>query len=438
MSRKIGFWSVFALVTGSQIGSGIFMLPANLAPYGALSIVGWGVAGLGAIMLALVFAKLCAKFPRTGGPHAYVQAVFGKHAAFFTGWTYWVISWVSTAAVVSASVGYLSPLLGIESHFAHLILEIGLLITITVINAFGVQAAGFIEFFLSLLKIIPLVIIPAFALCFFNNNHFAPVDIASGLEAYQVIGHVTLIALWGFIGLECATTPAGSIENPTKTIPRAVVLGTLCVAMIYFINSISIMGVVPWHELQSSKAPYADAARLLLGGNWHIGVSLIAAIVCIGTLNAWTLTSGQVALGLAEDKLMPKLFAKKNRHGAPIFSILMSCIGIIPILFLTLNEGLASQINTIIDFSVTAFLFVYLACCFALLKWLFQDKAKHRWTDWAACLFSIAFCAWIIAATPWKTLAIASLFVFSGIPLYLWQRLSLRRTELILVKESLN
>ena len=107
MSRKMGFWSVFALVTGSQIGTGVFMLPSSLAPYGISSLYGWVLSSLGAIALALVFAALCAQFPKTGGPHVYVKNAFGKPPAFFTGWTYWIISWVSTTAVIVSSVGYL-------------------------------------------------------------------------------------------------------------------------------------------------------------------------------------------------------------------------------------------------------------------------------------------------------------------------------------------
>ena len=81
VSRKIGFWSVFALVTGSQIGSGVFMLPANLASFGLFALVGWIISGIGAIALALVFAQLCSWFPKTGGPHVYVKEAF------------WIINW---------------------------------------------------------------------------------------------------------------------------------------------------------------------------------------------------------------------------------------------------------------------------------------------------------------------------------------------------------
>lgn len=425
-TRKLGFWSVFALVTGSQIGSGVFMLPANLAPFGWLTLIGWILSGLGAVMLALVFAKLCARFPRTGGPHAYVEEMFGKEASFFTGWTYWIISWVSTTAVISASIGYLAPIIGSSSPFTHLLLEIALLLMITAINLRGVAVAGKMEFFLTILKIIPLLIIPICALFFFNKNNFAPVKIDFSLTTTQTIGHVVLLTLWGFIGVETATTPAQAVHNPSKTIPRAVILGTLCVAILYFINSVGILGVVPFETLALSKAPYAQATQTIFGGKWHLIISLIASIVCVGTLNAWVLASGQIALGVAQDNLLPKAFGHKNRHGAPSVAILTSCVGIIPILFLTVNENLAQQINAIIDISVTAFLFVYAICCLAYLKLLMKKTERAQLKDWLIGVFALCFCGWVIAATSIKVLVIASLFVLSGIPIYILLRLKNR------------
>src|SRR5580704_3865971 len=106
MSQKIGFWAVFALVAGSQIGSGVFMQPASLAPFGLYGLFGWLISGAGAIALALVFAWLCANFPKTGGPCVYMQEAFGPVVGYFTGWTYWVISWVSTTVLFVAAVGY--------------------------------------------------------------------------------------------------------------------------------------------------------------------------------------------------------------------------------------------------------------------------------------------------------------------------------------------
>jgi APA family basic amino acid/polyamine antiporter len=422
MSCKIGFWSVLALVTGSQIGSGVFMLPATLAPYGALSLVGWAMSGLGAITLALVFAQLCCWLPKTGGPHVYVKEAFGSSAAFFTGWTYWIISWVSTTVVIIASIGYLTPLIGDHSPAVLLGMEIGLLLLITLLNFKGVKAAGNAEFLLTLLKIIPLLVMPLAALYFFDQKNIMLDIKVAQLSSSQILSQVTLLTLWGFIGLESATAPAESVENPSKTIPRAVIWGTTSVAVLYLLNSLGVMGVIPGHELMQSKAPYADAARVVFGGNWHIAISLIASIVCIGTLNAWVLASSQVALGLAQDGLMPAFFSQKNRHEAPFWGLLISCAGIVPLLILTADENLAKQMLTIIDFSVTAFLFVYGACCLAFFKLLVQRKEKASLWQLLYGFLALLFCVWIICETSLQTLLIAGCFTLSGVPIYLWRR----------------
>jgi len=421
MSKKIGFWSVFAIVTGSQIGSGVFMLPASLAPYGKFSIVGWLVSGLGAICLALVFAGLCKRFPQTGGPHVYIKENFGLSAAFFTGWTYWVISWVSSTAVIIASISYLSPFIGNQPPYIYLIFEIVLLFSITYLNLQGIVAAGEAEFILTVLKVIPLFLLPLVAIWFFNSDNFMMSPSVMSMPLSSKLSHVTLLTLWGFIGLETATTPAGSVENPSKTIPRAIVFGTLCTALLYLMSSIGIMGLVPGHVLAASKAPYVEASKYLFGGNWHLLIAIIASIVCIGTLNAWILASGQIALGLAEDKLMPKIFAKKNANDAPFFGLVVSSIGVLPLLFLTMNNSIAQQITIIIDFSVVAFLFVYGICVLAFIKTLYEEKAKfYHWIYTAGALL---FCCWIICQTQLITIGIASIFTLSGVPVYwLWYR----------------
>lgn len=423
MSQKIGFWAVFALVTGSQIGSGVFMLPASLAPFGLYSLAGWLIAGAGAIALALVFAALCSRYPKTGGPHVYVKEAFGPIAGFLTGWTYWVISWVSTTAVIIASIGYLTPLIGVHSPAVHLLLQLTLLFAITALNFRGVKAAGNAEFILTLLKMVPLVAMPVAALFYFNVDNFVMDATVSAAPLSQTLSRVTLLTLWGFIGLESATTPAESVENPSKTIPRAVVLGTIAVAVLYVVNSIGIMGVIPGAELAQAKAPYADAARFVLGGNWHLVISAIASIVCIGTLNAWMLASGQISLGLAQDDLMPAFFKRCNKFGAPYWGLSFCCMGIVPLLILTANENLAQQMNDIIDFSVVAFLFVYSLCCLSLIRVLLRERSAKVIGALVCGVIALAFCGWVIYETPMKTLLISSLFTLSGIPVYVGRSL---------------
>ncbi len=426
MSQKLGFWSVFGLVTGSQIGTGVLMLPATLAPFGVYSLVGWIISSCGAIVLALLFAILCSKFPRTGGPHVYVKKAFGNSAAFFTGWTYWVISWISTSTVVISAIGYLSPVIGVQDSSVYLFLEILLLSIIMILNLKGIGVASRLEFILVLLKIIPLVIIPIAALLKFNPSNFVVDQTITNLTTSQILGEVTLLTFWGFIGVEAATAQAESVVNPSKTIPRAIIMGTFCVVIVYLINSTGIIGLIPREKLIHSSAPYADATQIIFGGEWYLLISLIASIICIGTLNAWVLTSGQIALGLAQDKLLPSLFGEKNKNEAPVWSVIISCMGILPLLVITANSDLSKQITEIIDFSVIAFLFVYLACSIAFLKLLLEQAEKNAF-EWLVVCGSIAFCLWIIYETPLKILLLATIFVLSGIPVYfLWYKKQLR------------
>lgn len=419
--KKLGFWPVFALVTGSQIGTGVLMLPASLAPYGFYSFGGWLASGLGAIFLALVFAKLCGRFPKTGGPHTYVQMAFGDKAGFLTAWTYWLVSWVSTAAVIICCIGYLTPLIGDHGSMVRLALQLLLLFTIIALNLRGVEAAGSAEVFFSSLKVIPLFLLPLLALfCFKSKNiHVLMTDITP----MESILRTTLLTMWGFIGLECATTPAGSVETPHKTIPRAVVAGTIFVAFLYVFNSFGIMGVLPAEILKNSQAPYAQATEIIFGSN-SAGkiISLIASVICIGTLNAWVLSSSQVALGASQDGFFPKFFQKRNARGAAYWSIVGSSIGLIPILVLTANDNIAKQILDIIDISVTAFLFVYLLCCFSLMCVL-KRHGGSKW-DWLIAIGGSLFCVVIIAATPLRNLLIAGLLPATGLLKFLKRKVT--------------
>lgn len=429
--KKIGFWSLFALVTGSQIGSGVFVLPTGLAPYGSLSLIGWILSSIGAILLALVFAELSRLYPKTGGPHAYVQVAFGPTAAFFTGWTYWVISWVSFTSVVISAIGYLMPLIGSVGPYHRLLLEIFLLVIITAINLLGVRFAGHTELFLTVLKFIPLIFVPFVALFYMDLNNFTFIgngEFNSLPTITLTLGHVTLMTLWGFIGLETATTPAGSVENPRKNIPKAVIWGTICVAFIYFFNSLSMIGFMSSEKLAQTEAPYVEIARGIWGGSWHLLVSLITSILCIGTLNAWVLTSGQIALGVAEDGLLPSFFAKKNRYDAPVWGLILAFLGVIPFLIFTMDTSWSKQVNSIIDFSVTSFLFVYTICCLALIKILLKrdEKGKkaeqgHKKLVWVS-LFALLFCLAVIFTTSMPILLFSLIFPLSGLPIYLFWR----------------
>ena len=109
-AEALGLWTLTALVVGNMIGSGVFLLPASLAPYGGASFLGWVVTAGGSMAIGLVFARLARRMPAAGGPYAYTREAFGDFAGFLVGWGYWISSWSAVAAIAVAMVGYLGAL----------------------------------------------------------------------------------------------------------------------------------------------------------------------------------------------------------------------------------------------------------------------------------------------------------------------------------------
>lgn len=425
MSNKVGFWTVFTIVVSAQIGSAVLAQPAYLAKYGLLSIAGLAIVAFGAMALALMFSKLSFWVPKTGGPHAFAQEAFGTTISFFTGWTYWIVSWVSSTTVVLAAVGYICPIIGVCNPIARMAIAILIIFLVTAINFRGIKFAGHAEIFLWLLKAIPLILIPIAALFFFDIKNFSISPEVSQLSTTAILGAAALKFLWGFVGLETATAAAGSVENASKTIPKAVILGTTFVALLYLLNTVGILGIIPGSKLALSPAPYTDAAQTIFGGSWYIAISIISFIILFGTLNAWVLTSGQISLGLSEDGLMPKIFGKKNKYDAPYWGLIFSFIGTGLLLLLTANSNPEAHIKTLekfVSFSTVAFALVYTVCCLAFFKILFKKKDQVK--SIIAPLFygsaSLVFCIWLIYnGSSLSDLLIACLFTLSGLPFYL-------------------
>lgn len=410
-TKKLGFLAVFSIVIGSQIGTGVLMLPAGLAPFGKYSFLGWIISAVGAIFLSLIFSKLTIHCPKTGGPHTYIHKAFGERSAFIAAWSYWVISWISTAAVVIACIGYLIPLIGPCSAFTKTILQTLLLLSIVFINLKGVSAAGSAEVFLTSLKFIPLFIVPLICLFFFSPDNITVLEQTS--SSTGMILKAVVLTMWGFIGVEAGTTPAESVENPSKTIPKAIVLGTVFVAALYIFNSLGVMGSIPAKKLANSDAPYVDAVNMIFHSPICAKIiSLISAIICIGTLNAWTISASQVCLGASQDGFFPGFLQKKNKDGAPLWSIMASSFGMIPLFFMTMHESLSNQILDIIDISVSAFIFIYLFCALALFKIL---KEEHKtFFTYLIIAGGIGFCIFVLWTTPLINLVISSALPLSG------------------------
>lgn len=325
--RALGLWAAMALVIGNMIGSGIFLLPASLAPFGGISIVGWLFTATGAPFLALLFAKLASLVPKVGGPYTYTRLGFGDFAGYWIAWGYWISVWSGNAAIAVALVSYLQgviPVLGLSLWLSAAV-AIGLIWLVTWINVMGIKQAGVFQVITIIMKLVPLVAIATIGLFYINWSHFVPFN-PSGMSPFAAITAVATLTLWAFLGVESATIPADDVENPGKTIPRATILGTIVTALIYILSTVAVMGIILLAQLGKSNAPYAAAAGSIWG-QWAFYLVVIGAVIsCLGTLNGWTLIQGQIPMAVARDRLFPKEFGKMSKHGVPAFGIIISSV----------------------------------------------------------------------------------------------------------------
>lgn len=427
--RELGFIALVSIVIGSQLGSAAFVLPSQLAPFKTIGLLGWIVSVSGAISLALVFSDLSSHLPKNGGPHVYVSSAFGRVVGFFTAWIYWIISWSSNSVLLVTTIGYLTILTGKLTCFQIVGVEIIILFTITLINIIGMKFSGLIETILTGLKILPLIFLPVVFFMFFDPSFFkiSIKDAVASGDTLSTITQTALLTFWGFIGVECATTPAESVRNPKRTIPRSIIIGTSCVAIIYLLNTISITGVVGFENLEGTTAPYAVVMERIFGHYSNIAISVMAMIVCIGTLNAWTLTSGQIAYGAYKDGLFPEIFGKVNKSGAPNSALLIAALGTLP--FLALEQFHKGGLSELIDMLVSVFIYIYLVCCISYMKLLKNwYSKKKRIKKLILAEFSIIFCIFTLSQNIISSLIVLAIFILVGIPIFLKYKNTIKET----------
>jgi APA family basic amino acid/polyamine antiporter len=299
-------------------------------------------------------------------------------------------------------------------------MEVAITIFMTLLNMRGASFAGSWEVVLTFFKAVPLLVLPFIALWFWNIAYLTPFN-PHRLPWFSALNTASLLTFWGFIGVESALASASVIEHPQKTVPKAVVVGTFLVAVIYLFNSLGMMGVVPNEALAGSPAPYVKATYMMFGRGWDLVVGVIAFIACVGTLNAWVLTSGQIALEGAKERLFPPLLGKVNRYQAPYVSLFLAMSCTIPLLALTFSPNLLAQLEKVIDVSVTAFLLVYLASIVAYFR-LAKLRGHRSLPSLVYSIGALLFSLWILVFVPWKTLFLALLFPLTGLIVYWRQR----------------
>ena len=422
--RVIGFWRGWSIAVGCAIGSGIFMMPTMLAPYGMLGFGGWIIAGGGSILVALTMAKLIKRIPKTGGPYVYVNEGLGNFSGFIIAWTYWVACISAIAGISIAFVGYLSFFIPTISStptyslFASLIL----VWTIVILNIKSLENSSKFQLISTILKILPLIFIIFLGAANFNSTNLPDLN-PSNLHPISLLATVTTLVMWSFIGIETATVPADNVINPQETIPKVLIASVLTILILYILVSIAIAAIVPANELINSSAPFALAATKILGVTGGIIISIGALISTLGSLNANTLTAGNLSLAAARDGVLPSKFVMLTKAGTPVFTYLLTGSFVSVLLILNYTKGIVNAFVFMAMLSTLSTLIAYAFCAIAEFKFVQTDE--KNWERNNALLLSCGtflYAFFAIWGAGIEMIIYSLILILIGTPIYLLKK----------------
>jgi arginine:agmatine antiporter len=422
-ANKMSLSGLTVFVTLNMMGSGVFLLPSSLAKIGSISILGWVISTAGAITLAVSFARLSALCPKAGGMYAFARDGIGQYAAFTETWCYWLSLWVGNVAIAIAGIGYLS-------YFFPLLSQpvpgtVAAMIVIWLLTFLNYPGAGFIaraQKITSLGMLIPVAGMALLGWFFFHPEYVSANWNVTGKDDWSAIMAASSLTLWAFLGLESACVVAGVVDNPQRNVPIATLLGTLFAALIYIASTFAIMGVVPAVELAESAAPFSLAAQYMFGDWAGSFVSFCAVVACLGSLNGWILTVGQVAKAAADDGLFPRVFARTNQYGTPFRGMLLTAVCMTLLAYMTISPDLARQFQVITLLCVFTSVVPYLlslAGVYSIMHARAVPLTEFRLYGVIAFL-GMAFCFYALAGSGRDTVYYGAITMLLSIPMYGW------------------
>jgi len=397
-----------------MIGSGIFMLPVSLAPFGPNAIVGWIVSGVGAISLAFAMGRLA----RQGGHgiQAYIEQAFGPFVAFLATFAFWVSVWAANAAVAisaAAATARMVPRLSGDSSVAFT--AIGYILFLSLTNALGARSTGRLAIVTTIIKILPLVVVLiVFAQVSAVGEPIAPLaNMPISLDNIAAASALTLFALLGF---ETAVAPVDKVRDPERVIPRATVGGAAFVAILYLLASTAILLLLSAQTVAVSNSPFADAIGRAWGEYGALFAAFGIAVAGFGYVNGGVMVAGELGYSMAMRGELPVVLARTRHGNTPVNAQLLSSALAIALVLANLSKSTAELFTFMALLTTSATLWLYLASALAALKQ--RPKGLPRVVIFLGLAFTLfAFYGSGIEANLWSLALLAG-----GAAIYLLMR----------------
>jgi putrescine:ornithine antiporter len=366
--KRMSLMQLTFLVAVNMMGSGIIMLPANMAQVGGISLLSWIVTALGSMAIAYGFAQAGLFNQRAGGMAAYAEEAYGKSGYFLTFFLYFLSLAIGNVAIAISAVGYLSDFFPWVSSapIATCISVIGLLWLTTVANFGGPSITGKIGSITVWGVIIPVGLLSILGWFWFSSATFAAAWDPHEIGVAKGFGSSISLTLWAFLGMESAAQNSDAVENPKRDVPLACLFGTLGAGIVYVLSTAVIQGIVPNAELAASTGPFALAYAQMFNPTIGRIIMALAVLACLGSLLGWQFTISQTAKSAAEGRMFPAFFTRVNSMGAPIVGMIV--LGIVQTLLAlsTISPTLSEQFSALVNLAVVTNVVPYIISLSAL------------------------------------------------------------------------
>lgn len=374
--KKMNVVQLTFIVMVNMMGSGIIMLPSNMAKVGAISLTSWLVTALGSLAIAWGFAQAGIFNQRPGGLAAYAEDAYGKDGYFQVFFLYFLSLAIANVAVAISALGYLASFFpGLTATpIATALGVIALLWITTVANFGGPSLTGKIGSITVWGVILPVGFMAIAGWFWFSGATFSAAWNPKGISIAEGMGSSIALTLWAFLGMESASQNASAVENPKRDVPLACMFGTLGAAAIYILSTAVIQGIVPNAELAESTGPFGLAYAKMFNPLVGQIVMALAVMACVGSLLGWQFTLASTAKDAADSKLFPAIFGKATAAGAPLMGMVI--MGVLQSLMalMTISPDLNQQFSALVNLAVVTNVLPYVIALSAL--WVMMRDGK--------------------------------------------------------------
>ncbi len=348
LARRLGLSTAIAVVIGTVIGSGIFLVPQEIAL--TLGDAGWIIAvwifgGLLSLAGALTNAEIAGMIPAAGGQYVYFREIYGDFPAFLYGWTTFIVYQTGSIAAIAVAfakyLGFFFPGLNtFQVNFGLFVMPevgiklvaIGAIVFVTGVNYLGVQLGGFVQQLFTGLKVLAIAGIVFTCFVFGNRtghlySPFFSTNSLHGTSLLSAFGIALVAVLWAYDGWNSVTYLAGEVKDARRNIPIALVAGTSAVIVIYVLANLAYMYVLPVSHIAHSQLVASDAISQFFGTNGAALIAIAVMVSSFGTVNATTMTTARVYFAMAKDKLFFKGISRVHpKYKTPHVSLVVQGI----------------------------------------------------------------------------------------------------------------